>query len=328
MVLGPTNRQDPARNPAHANADADAAGPQAPARPPAPGGGALTNPLFSGDHVLESVANGTGVLKHGARGPAVRAIQTFLISQGLDLGRSGADGAWGAKTSSAVKAWQASHGLGNDGIVGKQTVTAMDKAGNTPVAPSTTAAPSTTTTPAGTQGGGPGSQLPTDFEKVWAAHPHNYQADWSQNTDSSDLQVQQGWDPDQYSNTCAIRMSVMFNKLGGKYSLTREKAKAAGIDPRRLPYSRKTGWYYILSAKELWTYVSHWGGQAHVEFPARGRYKSAGEFERDFDDKIRPVVEGKQGLVAFDKIFGYSGTGHVDVFNGMNLSDANEWYPS
>lgn len=323
MVWG--TQQQPGQRPGQPNQDTQVhqqQQQQTPQRPGAPGGGALQNPGFSGDHVLEQVAKGRAFLRHGARGPAVRAIQEFLIKQGFNLGSAGADGDWGAMTTIAVKAWQKGAGLSDDGIIGKGTLGAMDS--GKVVAPPAPPAPSSNS-------GGPSageSQIPKKFEEMWEAHPHNYQADRSQNTASDDLQVQQGWDPDQYSNTCAIRMSVMFNKLGGNYKLTREKAKAAGIDPRRLPYSRKTGWYYILSAKEMWTYLEHWGGRADVEWPKRGRYAKSADFEKGFRDEIRDEIKGRKGIVAFDKIFGYSGTGHVDIFNGEQLSDATEWYPS
>ncbi len=97
--------------------------------PTAAGGGALTNPGFSGDHVLETVAKGGALLRQGARGPAVRAVQQFLIGQGFDLGRWGADGSWGKKTTAAVKAYQKAHGLGSDGIIGKNTLGSMDALG-------------------------------------------------------------------------------------------------------------------------------------------------------------------------------------------------------
>lgn len=325
MVWGPQNR--PGQRPGQPNTDQqndNQAPTQEPQRPQAPGGGALQNPLFSGDHVLERVASGSGLLRHGARGPAVRAIQEFLIKQGFNLGSAGADGHWGNMTTVAVKAWQSGAGLSDDGVIGPGTLGAMDS-GKT-VAPPTPSADSSASNTSGP--GGAGSQIPKEFEEMWDAHPHNYQSDPSQNTASDDLQEAQGWDPDQYSNTCAIRLSVMFNKLGGNFKLTRPKAKAAGIDPRRLPYSRKTGWYYILSAREMWKYIEHWGGQAHDEWPKRGRYTDASAFNKGFSEEARDEIKGRKGIVAFDKIFGYSGTGHVDIFNGETLSDANSWYPS
>ncbi len=314
--------------------------------PAAPGSGTLSNPLFSGDHVLERVASGEGLLKAGASGPAVRGLQQFLVAQGLSVGRAGADGIWGSATTSAVKSWQASHGLSNDGVVGKDTLRAMDKAPPAAAPGSPSAATTTTTQPAAStsgpsggnttsQGaqratsGAPGSRnggLPADFQQMWDAHPHNYQDDASQNTASDDLQVAQGWKPDEYSNTCAIRLSIMFNNLGGNYKITRDKAKAAGIGPGRIPYSKKTGWYYILSAKEMWQYVDAHFGKAHAEFPARGRFVDADGFRTSFDKDIAPLVAGRKGIVAFDKIFGYAGTGHVDLFDGLTLSDAATWY--
>jgi len=52
------------------------------------------------------------------------------------------------------------------------------------------------------------------------------------------------------------------------------------------------------------------------------------KFEAAFGSEIRPVVSGKRGIVAFDKLLtGYTGSGHVDLFDGEKLSDSNEWYP-
>ncbi len=286
--------------------------------PGSPGGGTLSNALFSGDHVLESIAKGTGTLRRGARGPAVRAVQQYLIGLGYNLGRAGADGDFGGGTDRAVRLYQKVNGLGNDGIIGKGTLGHMDK-GNAQ-GPGTQQ-PETDTSQ-------PGGGLPKDFDEMWEAHPHNYQDDPSQNYDSGQLQEDQGWDANQYSNTCAIRLSVMMNKLGGDYKLSRDKAEKAGIKRNRLPYSRKTGWYYILSAKEMWIYLEYWGGKAHMEYPARGRFRNASEFQDEFNSRIKKDLAGKKGIVAFDKIFGYSGTGHVDIFDGEKLSDASDWYPS
>lgn len=297
------------------------AGRQATVRPGAPGGGALSSTYFSGDHVLENIAAGNGTLRKGAKGPAVRALQQYLIAAGFELGRSGADGDYGNRTVGAVRSWQRANGLGSDGVVGKNTLGKMDK-----VDPGSSDAPSPNTQKPGANE--PGGGLPGDFEAMWEAHPHNYQDDESQNYDSGKLQEDQGWDPNQYSNTCAIRLSVMFNELGGNHLLTRKKAKQAGIRPERLPYSRKTGWYYILSAKEMWQYCEYWCGAADVEYPSRGRFSNATEFNQKFDEEIREEISGKKGIVAFCKIFTYSGTGHVDIFNGEKLSDASDWYPS
>ena len=133
--------------------------------------------------MLESVAKGNGLLRHGARGPAARAIQNFLIGQGHDVGASGADGHWGKKTSEALRAWQKANGLKADAIIGKNTLAKMDGITST-VSPGSAA-------PSGPSSSEPGGGLPVDFEKVWAAHPHNYQDDWEQNTASSDLQKEQ-----------------------------------------------------------------------------------------------------------------------------------------
>lgn len=330
---------------------------QQPQPPNAPGGGGLTQPLFSGDHVLETVAGGNVYLRQGARGPSVRAIQQFLIGAGMNLGRTGADGSWGPLTTKALQAWQASHGVPSTGVFGHLTLTAMEK--EPPMEPPSAAREqgpppmdqSRVREQAGKQSGGqatqgagpekpdaaakpgdgaPGSKnggLPEDFQKVWNAHPHNYQKDSSKNTSSGEMADWLGFDPNTYSNTCAIRLSTMFNQLGGDYKITKEKAIAAGIAAGRVAFSKKTGWYYLLSAKEAWTYVSAQFGPPHASWPENRRFKSEDEFTSSFDSEIEPEVSGKRGIVAFDKIFGYSGTGHVDVFDGKQLSDSAHWYP-
>lgn len=170
--------------------------------------------------------------------------------------------------------------------------------------------------------------LPKKFDKLWAAHPHNYQADDSQNTSSDDVNNAAGFDPAAYQNTCAIRMSVMWNKLGGEYKITKAKGAQAGLAPGRIVYSKKQDWYYILSAKEMWTYVSHHFGKPHKTFPNGKRFKSADEFNLAFEKDIKPYITSRSGIVAFDKIFGYGGSGHVDIFNGETLSDSSSWYAS
>lgn len=63
------------------------------------------------------------------RGEDVHALQIDLNALGYACGT--ADGIFGPKTSSAVKVFQKDHGLEVDGIVGKQTRTALEEAINT-----------------------------------------------------------------------------------------------------------------------------------------------------------------------------------------------------
>lgn len=65
-------------------------------------------------------------LRSGSTGDYVKEAQKKLILAGYDLGGSGADGKFGAKTTAAVKAFQKSKGLKVDGIVGKDTWAALD----------------------------------------------------------------------------------------------------------------------------------------------------------------------------------------------------------
>ena len=73
-------------------------------------------------------------IRRGSTGPAVVECQDDLILLGYDLGKTGADGKFGAKTEAAVKAFQATHKdsagrpLTVDGVVGPATWAAIDLA--------------------------------------------------------------------------------------------------------------------------------------------------------------------------------------------------------
>ena len=67
-------------------------------------------------------------IKRGSTGPDVVECQNDLIYLNYDLSPYGADGKFGAKTEAAVKAFQGSVGLKQDGIVGPKTWEALDKA--------------------------------------------------------------------------------------------------------------------------------------------------------------------------------------------------------
>jgi hypothetical protein len=61
------------------------------------------------------------VLKNGAKGAPVEALQAILAGHGYDLGRTGVDGSFGPVTESAVRRYQSRNGLQTDGIVGPAT---------------------------------------------------------------------------------------------------------------------------------------------------------------------------------------------------------------
>ena len=67
-------------------------------------------------------------IKRGSTGPDVIECQEDLIQLGYDLGPSGVDGKFGARTEKAVKDFQQSVGLNSDGIVGPRTWEALDAA--------------------------------------------------------------------------------------------------------------------------------------------------------------------------------------------------------
>lgn len=65
------------------------------------------------------------MLRRGAKGKAVSALQRNLSALGYPLQ---ADGVFGAATATALRRFQADHGLVADGIVGPLTSAAMREA--------------------------------------------------------------------------------------------------------------------------------------------------------------------------------------------------------
>lgn len=61
------------------------------------------------------------VLKKGAKGQTVKAMQILLMGYGCDMGSYGADGSFGGKTDKAVRAFQSANGLAVDGSCGPLT---------------------------------------------------------------------------------------------------------------------------------------------------------------------------------------------------------------
>lgn len=61
------------------------------------------------------------VLKKGAKGNAVKALQTLLIGAGFSCGSKGVDGSFGGDTEAAVKAYQKAKKIAVDGSVGPKT---------------------------------------------------------------------------------------------------------------------------------------------------------------------------------------------------------------
>lgn len=70
-------------------------------------------------------------LRRGSKGEYVTLLQTKLIQRGYDLSPYGADGSFGAKTLSAVMAFQNDNGLTADGVVGAKTWEALNSGATT-----------------------------------------------------------------------------------------------------------------------------------------------------------------------------------------------------
>ena len=68
-------------------------------------------------------------LQRGHVGEDVKKLQTALDELGYDLGEAGIDGIIGPVTEKAIKAFQEANGIIADGIVGPETMAALEKAG-------------------------------------------------------------------------------------------------------------------------------------------------------------------------------------------------------
>jgi peptidoglycan hydrolase-like protein with peptidoglycan-binding domain len=105
----------------------------------------LASPRFAGDPVLEAVFDDERLLAPRASGAAVRKVQQALVDAGFPLPGFGVDGIFGAETTTAVRDYQAAHGLAVDGIVGPITMGSLDAqflpAAIPPAPPATPAAP-------------------------------------------------------------------------------------------------------------------------------------------------------------------------------------------
>jgi hypothetical protein len=68
------------------------------------------------------------LLKFGDKSALVKKFQTYLIELGYDLGEWGADSDYGRATTSAVEKFQKDHKLTVDGVIGRNTSAAIQKA--------------------------------------------------------------------------------------------------------------------------------------------------------------------------------------------------------
>jgi hypothetical protein len=181
-AAGPAESVDPAMKKAAAEAPAKkaAAGPGGPNSP-------LVSARFAGDPSLQACRQGQRNFHVGSRGESVTSIQAALIDLGYAMPRFGADGQYGGETVSAVTAYQRDAGLTADGIVGPNTIGALDSSALTLPPPGTeppgTQPPGTQppgTQPPGTQPPGtqpPGTQPPgtvfvhADLQTIWETAP-------------------------------------------------------------------------------------------------------------------------------------------------------------
>jgi peptidoglycan hydrolase-like protein with peptidoglycan-binding domain len=89
-------------------------------------GNDLGSPRFSGNNVLEACLDNEQTLSNGSSGAAVALIQQALIDAGFPLPRFGADGIFGNETRTALRNFQTASSLSADGVLGPNTMSALD----------------------------------------------------------------------------------------------------------------------------------------------------------------------------------------------------------
>lgn len=76
---------------------------------------------------LQAIAEGRGLLRRGAQGESIRAIQQVLVNLGHSL-PEGTNGLFDATMGKAIQTFQHAQGLKADGIIGRQTIKKLDDA--------------------------------------------------------------------------------------------------------------------------------------------------------------------------------------------------------
>jgi len=92
----------------------------------APGGRPGYRSVASTARVRPQDRTGPVVLSVGSQGSLVSKVQNKLVAAGYSSKVGSVDGAFGAKTRSAVMAYQKARGLSADGVVGPSTLSKMD----------------------------------------------------------------------------------------------------------------------------------------------------------------------------------------------------------
>jgi peptidoglycan hydrolase-like protein with peptidoglycan-binding domain len=92
----------------------------------------LKSPAYAGDERLEKAYDNSPAIRWGEKGEPVKKVQQGLIDDGFPMPISTAesgepDGVYGSETFSTVKKFQEKHGLGKDGIVGRDTMGKLDE---------------------------------------------------------------------------------------------------------------------------------------------------------------------------------------------------------
>ena len=92
----------------------------------APGGPPLSPAAQAAASMAAAPPSRGPMLRQGMRGPAVRTLQQQLMGAGYGVGKTGADGVYGPRTTAAVRSFQRANSLKQDGVAGPWTMAAFD----------------------------------------------------------------------------------------------------------------------------------------------------------------------------------------------------------
>lgn len=151
-------------------------------------------------------------LSYGSTGEDVKKLQSTLAGLGYDVGSSGVDGIYGAKTQAAVKQYQQDNGLASDGIVGAKTTAALY--GNT-----------------GQQASAPVNTAPTTAANMFSADNYS-QSEYIRQQKASDLEAKLAALKGAYDNSSAS-LDAARTRLPQTYEAARNEAAAQSALAKR-----------------------------------------------------------------------------------------------
>lgn len=234
----------------------------------------------------------TDLLRSGSRGPQVGELQSALNALGFNCGEP--DGVFGKKTSDAVKAFQRANHLDVDGVVGRDTRAALDRA-RTHAAerPATTETPARQPASADTVRGSRARGANADAQARSRVDPRST----TRTTGTTEPQTRA---PTGSSREITQRLDPMHNpryqpRNGNTYCnvFTQDFMRERGVPSRDFPHALANDtndWFHNQGARHGWRQVS---GEEAQSFVNGGGTAVVSRKNPSGHGHIAPIIEGQ-----------------------------------